>query len=388
MSNIRDQVLERLQLDFPALTAEKMAPLISENLFSPFQVELPLDLLAQAQEFVKVCYSIRENPEYHRLLGPEVNQRGLIDPGNKSIAMSYDFHVDDSGTLKLIEINTNASFQVLGHWMYLAHGLPQPIADFVPTEIRDNLLSEMDFFGRPTKAPRIAIVDEKPEEQRLYAEFLVYQELLRSWGWPVEISDISPAPKDADLIYNRFTDFYLQEERSHELRELFLQKKVCFSPHPFEYLLLADKQRMIDLRDQSFVAEINLSEADKKILWRHLPEAEALTPATAERLWAHRKKLFFKPKRSFGAKQSFRGASISRRAFDEITQQVLLAQEYVPAPEKVFQTPEGSQNFKYDLRFYVYQNRVQSVAARLYQGQVTNLRTPYGGFAPVRFFHS
>jgi hypothetical protein len=38
---------------------------------------------------------------------------------------------------------------------------------------------------------------------------------------------------------------------------------------------------------------------------------------------------------------------------------------------------------KFDLRNYVYDGEVQWVAARLYQGQTTNFRTPGGGFAPV-----
>jgi hypothetical protein len=38
---------------------------------------------------------------------------------------------------------------------------------------------------------------------------------------------------------------------------------------------------------------------------------------------------------------------------------------------------------KVDIRNFVYQAQVQSVASRLYQGQTTNLRTPGGGFAPV-----
>jgi hypothetical protein len=41
------------------------------------------------------------------------------------------------------------------------------------------------------------------------------------------------------------------------------------------------------------------------------------------------------------------------------------------------------QQMKGDLRAYVYQGRVQLLAARLYQGQTTNFRTPGGGFAPV-----
>ncbi len=38
---------------------------------------------------------------------------------------------------------------------------------------------------------------------------------------------------------------------------------------------------------------------------------------------------------------------------------------------------------KTDFRLYFYRDRILGLAARLYQGQVTNLRTPGGGFAPV-----
>ena len=38
---------------------------------------------------------------------------------------------------------------------------------------------------------------------------------------------------------------------------------------------------------------------------------------------------------------------------------------------------------KLDVRNYVYDGQVQLLAARLYQGQTTNFRTPGGGFAPV-----
>jgi hypothetical protein len=39
------------------------------------------------------------------------------------------------------------------------------------------------------------------------------------------------------------------------------------------------------------------------------------------------------------------------------------------------------------VRNYVYDGQVQSLAARLYQGQTTNFRTPGGGFAPVYVGH-
>jgi hypothetical protein len=38
---------------------------------------------------------------------------------------------------------------------------------------------------------------------------------------------------------------------------------------------------------------------------------------------------------------------------------------------------------KLDIRNYIYNGRVQLLAARLYEGQTTNFRTPGGGFAPV-----
>ncbi len=38
---------------------------------------------------------------------------------------------------------------------------------------------------------------------------------------------------------------------------------------------------------------------------------------------------------------------------------------------------------KMDVRLYTYAGKTLLVAARLYQGQTTNFRTPGGGFAPV-----
>ena len=38
---------------------------------------------------------------------------------------------------------------------------------------------------------------------------------------------------------------------------------------------------------------------------------------------------------------------------------------------------------KADLRNYTYEGKVLLRAARLYQGQTTNFRSPGGGFAPV-----
>jgi hypothetical protein len=55
----------------------------------------------------------------------------------------------------------------------------------------------------------------------------------------------------------------------------------------------------------------------------------------------------------------------------------------VPPSERWFRNEAGQRPLKLDLRNYVYAGETLLIAARLYQGQTTNFRTPDGGFAPV-----
>jgi hypothetical protein len=384
LKNIKSEFVSYLLNRFPNISSadaktspnrNELETLISENLLSPFVVELPAAILAQAQAFVQSVYFLRESDEYRQSLLAQAQARKLIDPGNKSILMSYDFHLDFEENLKLIEINTNAAFLAMADAMYATHKISQPISNFTMDEIRENILEELDLFGHPNTRPEVAIMDENPRGQRLFAEFLVYQEWMKEWGFQPAIKDLHEISGKEDFIYNRLTDFYLEEPKSEKLKKLYLECKVCFSPNPYEYFLLADKQRMIEWSKLQ----------NRPLILKHLNLSQELTSQNSEEIWADRKRFFFKPLRSFGAKQSFRGSSISRKAFDELIGQNIIAQEFVPAPERTFETGEGPQGFKFDLRFYAYKERVQSVVARLYQGQVTNLRTPGGGFAPVIF---
>ena len=299
--------------------------------------------------------------------------------------MSYDFHVDENQQIKLIEVNTNAAFLILGHQMYEAKKMPFPVGPFQPAEIGEMILEELRLQGKNLQSPTVVITDENPTEQRMYIEFLVYQELFRSFGWKTEIRDFRKVFQDLDpdFIYNRHTDFFLERPESQVLRQKFLSQESCLSPNPFEYLLLADKQRMMDWRQPGFLEKMNLSaEAQKRIL-NAVPQAHDLTKANADMIWSHKKNYFVKPKNAFGSKQSYRAGSMSRKLFESLIDQDLIAQEYIPAGEQEFVTPEGPAKFKYDLRCYAYKGRVQNIIARIYQGQVTNLKTPYGGFAPV-----
>lgn len=383
--SIRDQFIKKIIETHPSLTREKVEPLVAENLLSPFSLNLPKNILNQAQEFVATVFQLRESPEYRNFLAPQAQALGIQDPGNKSICMSYDFHLNSDGILKLIEINTNASFLALGDLMYKAAGAEPPVSDFSIEEIKSNILDELSQSGKAVSNPKVAIIDEKPEEQRLFIEFLVFAEMFKLWGWNTKILDSSENLKEFDFVYNRLTDFYFSDEKSSQLKELFNSKTICFSPNPYEYFLLADKARMIDWSTEGFLEKMNLPDEQISIIKRNLPMAKNMISANVEEIWAQRKSLFFKPQQAYGAKQSYRGAKISRKVFEEIIGHNFIAQEFIEAPELDFETPEGQQKFKYDLRFYAYKGRVQSVVARLYQGQVTNLKTPYGGFACVHF---
>ncbi len=123
---------------------------MSENLISPFTVELPPSVLQQAQQVVSLLFSMREKKSYQDHYRGLIAEKGLHDPGNKSVMMSYDFHLDENQNLKLIEINTNASFLALGHQMYAMKKHPLPVADFSLQEIGDCIRQELVFQGKST----------------------------------------------------------------------------------------------------------------------------------------------------------------------------------------------------------------------------------------------
>lgn len=386
-SDLRVQFHQHLQNKYQISFDEE---LISVNLLAPFVIHLPSQILDQARAFISSTFAVRNSEEYLNFFAKKVKAAGIQDPGNKSILMSYDFHIDSQQNLKLIEINTNASFLALGAEMYEMNKVKSS-ENFELSEVCQNIENEYTLFGSKRPLQKIAIVDEAPSEQRLFAEFLIYQKLFERNGWQCQIEDLRQAnPEDFDFIYNRSTDFYFREPHSNKMLQAFLQKKTCFSPNPFEYFLLADKERNSDWIREDFLNILNSGHRDvwKKDVEPHLLFMKILDASNAEEVWGMRKKLFFKPQTAFGSKQAFRGSSISRTAFDKIIETQSVAQEFCPAPEVETETPEGPQTFKFDLRCFAYQGRLQMILARMYQGQVTNLRTAYGGHACVRFHDS
>ena len=79
----------------------------------------------------------------------------------------------------------------------------------------------------------------------------------------------------------------------------------------------------------------------------------------------------------------YRGDKVTKGVWSEIERGGYVAQTLVRPSERMIRIDETPQARKMDVRLYTYDGQVLLVAARLYQGQTTNFRTPGGGFAPV-----
>lgn len=313
-------------------------------------------------------------------------------PGTAGVFMGYDFHLGADGP-RLIEINTNAGGAMLNAVLGRAQRAccdevaslesgPIPAAELEQRFV-EMFVAEWRAAGRSGRPSRIAIVDQDAQEQFLYPEFLLFAQLFRRHGIDAVVA--SPAELtlgDGDLVYNRLTDFYLEAAGHADLRAAYLARSVVMTPHPRAHALYANKRNLALLSDATRLREWNVPAATIDVLLRGVARTERVSAQGAERLWAARRKLFFKPAAGYGSKAAYRGDKLTRRVWTEILQSDYVAQELI-APSERRLGPECS--MKVDIRNYVYAGEVQLLAARLYQGQTTNFRTERGGFAPVRF---
>ena len=368
--NLKASFVSFLKQKFPGLSSENIDDHVSENLLSPFQIPLSLNQI----EIIK-----QEIASYRKLrkLTAETSKQDYLQldlqiPNNESVCMSYDFHINAEGRPELIEINTNAAFLGLGLQLYEFLNLPN-IADnkFNGDALLKMFLNELKLVAAPENS--VAIIDENPSQQRLYLEFLVFREILRGGGIKSDIFDVKDVSsfENYGLIYNRYTDFYLQSPASAPLKKLFNDKK-NLSPHPWDYFLSADKRRLLDWNEQSQIAKPS-----------SLLNTYDLGKYDREEIWKIRKNLFIKPKTSYGSKQVYKAGNMSRRMFDEIYGDGFIAQQLSSPSEIKVELQGVAQSFKYDLRCYTYEDDLQLIIARLYQGQTTNLKTIGGGFAAI-----
>lgn len=364
-----------------------------DRLISPHRLELPKQIADLAQAGISAHYQLGRKPSFQKKLAASQPWLADVPVQTDAVLMSYDFHTTASGEAYLVEVNTNASSFLLTCLMYEAHGLP---AQWKGRDAKQALLEA--FKSEVRGGQSFALIDDQLLEQKMYFEFLMYKDLFDQSGWPTELVDASelnvtnnrlcsPSGEAFDFVYNRTTDFYFAEAQHAALRTAYARQLALFSPHPWAYLLFADKERLTELSLPGWLEAEGLETASIEALRRVLiPTYEMAKLGSNEDIWNRRKSLFFKPKRSHGGKSVYRGSSVSRKVFERMMSEETVVQEFVPAQSwPTSKSDAYMDNWKFDLRFFVYRDQIQLAAARTYQGQVTNFSSQYGGMTAVEF---
>lgn len=320
--------------------------------------------------------------------------------GPRGVFYGYDFHLGD-GAPQLIEINTNAGGALLNARLAGTLGLQQGRSSTeangalsaMERTFLEMFMSEWRLQRGDLPLTRIAIVDRAPDEQFLHPEFELFAAMFRRAGIDAIVADPASlhysdgvvwcGELQIDLVYNRLTDFSLEEGFSAPLRAAYLEGKLVLTPHPRGHALYADKRILAVLTDEPLLASWGVSKALRDMLRGGIPRTTVVCAENCESLWEKRRSLFFKPATGFGSKGAYRGDKLTRRVWQEILEATYVAQEFAPPSVRNILVSGQATELKVDVRNYVYDGKVQLMSARMFQGQTTNFRTPGGGFAVV-----
>ncbi|KGB53346.1 Glutathione synthase/Ribosomal protein S6 modification enzyme (glutaminyl transferase) [Sphingopyxis sp. LC81] len=370
------------------------------HLFSNISVFIHNDSFAEMARAVRTIEAVVKLPEYTKRVLDWAPAIARIDHGPAGAFMGYDFHVGADGP-KLIEINTNAGGAFLSAVLARAQsaccGTSPSSRPGFPDDFERAVVGmfeqEWRLQGKSGRPSRIAIVDDRPDEQYLYPDFVLAKRLLERNGFEVVIADPEDLTYRAgqlicdgvpiDLVYNRVVDFSFAESGHRALREAFERGEVVFTPNPHVHARLADKRNLTLLSNPEELRAFGLSECDIQFLTDVIPSTMSVTTKNASELWAARRDFFFKPARGHGSKAAYRGAKLTKRVWAEIVEGTYVAQRFAPPSERMVSIDNAAEPRKIDVRLYTYRGEVLLTAARLYKGQTTNFRTEGGGFAPV-----
>lgn len=369
------------------------------HLFSNVPVFLSATAVTEMHEIVTAVETTARLAAYKAAAlswAPEISQE---DHGPVGALMGYDFHLGEDGP-RLIEVNTNAGGAFLNAFLARAQRaccaeMKLPLTPMAYAFEDAAFRMFQDEWARqrgPGTIHRIAIVDDSPENQYLYPEFVLAQQVLVERGVNAVIVDagclhyesgrLTFGGEKIDLVYNRVTDFAFDRPEHKALREAYQDGTVVVTPNPHNHSLLADKRNLSLLSDTEILEAWGV-EPRLRALLKAVPRTVLVTPGNADALWKTRKNLFFKPTGGHGGKAVYRGDKLTKGVWAEVKRGGYVAQTFVRPSERMIRVDEELQARKMDVRLYTYDGKVLLVAARLYQGQTTNFRTPGGGFATV-----
>ena len=372
------------------------------TLISNVPVFLRYEHAARMAEIIGAIETIANLERYREAALQLASATSRFNPGPVGVFMGYDFHLGADGP-KLIEINTNAGGGLINAFVARAQKaccsaaenlFSQQFADHdADAAFMEDFFSEWRRQRVDQPLAMIAIVDRDPEAQYLYPEFLLFQRLFQRHGIGCVIT--SPAAlkhrggrlwlgaQTIDLVYNRSTDFSFKDEDHATLRSAYLAGDAVVTPNPWTHALFADKRNLVRLTEVDTLESWGVSRQLIEIVEKGIPKTVLVTRNRSDELWASRNHLFFKPASGFGSKAAYRGDKVTRQVWQNILDGTYVAQELVKPSARTVVFDGQSQAMKVDVRNYTYDGIVRLVAARLYQGQTTNFRTPGGGFAPV-----
>jgi hypothetical protein len=370
------------------------------HLFSNAPVFLSESNVAEMLRIVHAVEAATRLPGYRAAAlscAPEIARH---DFGPVGVFMGYDFHFAADGP-KLIEVNTNAGGAFLNALLAKAQraccaeievAMGKSKADDFELAVMRMFQHEWELQHRAGMPQRIAIVDDRPEEQYLYPEFLLARRLLQKHGIEAVIADgrqlqyedgrLLSKGKPVDLVYNRLVDFSFDNPEHQALRTAYLDDAVVVTPNPRVHALYADKRNLVRLSGQAELRSWGLAPEMLADLVG-VPRTVLVTSDNAPHLWGSRKTLFFKPAGGHGSKAVYRGDKLTKGVWAEIIRGGYVAQEFAAPGERMIKLDGTAERRKVDVRLYTYDGQILLTAARLYQGQTTNFRTPGGGFAPV-----
>jgi hypothetical protein len=352
---------------------------------------------------VRAAFRLAHEERWQALVDAAAPEHLRFAPGNFGVFMGYDFHLTPAGP-RLIEINTNAGGALVNGLHTAALCEPARLAclcaDLLPVEtIEERLVAQFlaeyeAARGAGARPRRVAIADDEPAKQFLRAEFELMRGLFECRGIEARICDTRELGwRDGalvldgaavDLVYLRDTDFTLDAPRTAGLRSAYLARAAVVTPAPREYFLLADKRRLALLSSPATLAAVGATAEEAALLAELVPETRLLAELDPEQFWRERRQWVFKPAMAFGSRAVYRGDKISRRRFDEVCAVPgYVAQRRVEPGEVSVETSDGPQRMKFDVRAYAYRDEILLLGARVYQGQVTNLRSPGGGFSAI-----
>lgn len=372
------------------------------HLFSNSPVFLPRTDLDSMMAIVAAIEDVVRLPAFQEAAFEWTSSIARQDHGPRGVFMGYDFHLAGDAP-RLIEINTNAGGAFLNAFAAkaqlaccpeVAAAVADAEASYFDSDAIAMFEAEWRLQGRVGRPRSIAIVDDAPEAQYLYPEFLLAQRLFEANGIAALIAEPDDLVYDGDsltcrgqtidLIYNRLVDFDLSQPQHDALRGAYEDGAAVLTPNPHNHAKLADKRNLMLLTDANRLQDWGASEAARVAL-ANIPKAVPVTSGNADELWQRRKSLFFKPVAGHGGKAVYRGDKLTRSTWVDILGAAYIAQELAPPGERLIKLGDDTVARKVDVRLYTYDGRLLIAAARLYQGQTTNFRTEGGGFAPVFF---